>query len=42
METEYVWLLATSRLRELLQRAHDGESPDSLILEEFVNAKQED
>lgn len=33
------WVLSDDHLRVLLERAHGGEHPDLLLLEEYANAE---
>jgi hypothetical protein len=42
MEVKSRWhVIESSRLLELLRRAHAGENPDLLYIEEYVNAERE-
>ena len=35
-------VISGERLMELLRRAHDGENPDLIYIEEYVNADREE
>lgn len=36
------WVISTRRLRHLLTRAHAGEPPDLIVLEEYGNSDVDD